>query len=161
MKLADWANIAQIGSGVAVVATLIFLVIQVGDNTAMTRAATFDSTLNGLAEFRTLIIGDPEIADLWDAFRAGEADHLAGSDETRLRQLLILAYEAQQRAYYAWKYGVLGDSEWTRFERQICLQFPRARDSENISGGLEAVLTPEFWAYIQSTCDSRGGDSGP
>ena len=155
MKLSDWVSVSEILSGIAVVATLIFLIIGLRENTAVTRAAAFDSTMRGLAEFRTLIISDPDIAGLWDAFRNGEADRLPGPDATRIRQLLILTYEAQQRAYYGWKYGVLGASEWSRFEYQICAQYPRARASENITRGLEAVLTPEFWEYMQTNCDSR------
>jgi hypothetical protein len=154
MKLSDWASIAEITSGLAVVVTLVFLVIGIRDNTAVARAQMFDSTLRGLAEFRTLLITDPEIASLWDAFRRGEADTLSGPDATRIRQFVILTYEAQQRAYYAWKYRVLGESEWSRFEIQICAQYPRARASENVTRGLAAVLTPEFWEYVQATCDS-------
>ena len=155
MKLSDWAKIAEIVSGMAVIATLIFLIIGINENTAITRVAMFDSSMRGLAEFRTLIISDSEVAGLWDAFRRGEADRLSGPDVTRIRQLLILTYEAQQRAYYARKYGVLGESEWSRFENQICAQYPRVRTSENITGGLEAVLTPEFWEYVQTTCDTQ------
>ena len=154
MKLSVWASMAEIASGIAVVITLIFLIIGINHNTAVTRAQMFDSTLRGLADFRTLLISDPEIASLWDAFRRGEADTLTGPDVTRIRQFVILTYEAQQRAYYAWRYGVLGASEWSRFENQICAQYPRARASENITGGLEAVLTPEFWEYVQATCDA-------
>ena len=125
MKLSDWASIAEIASGTAVVITLIVLIIGINHNTAVTKAQTFDSTLRGLAEFRTLLNSNPEVASLWDAFRRGEADALPGPDATRIRQFVILTYEAQQRAYYAWKYGVLGESEWSRFENQICGQYPR------------------------------------
>jgi hypothetical protein len=154
MKLPDWASIAEIASSIAVVTTLILLISGIKENTAITRATMFDTTMRGLAEFRTLIISDPEVARLWDAFRSGQADALSGPDRTRIRQLLILTYEAQQRAYYARKYGVLGESEWNRFENQICGQYPRVKASQNITGGLRAVLTPEFWGYMQETCDS-------
>ena len=39
-KLSEWASIAEIVSGIAVVITLVFLIFGIRENTEVTRAAT-------------------------------------------------------------------------------------------------------------------------
>jgi hypothetical protein len=51
MKLSDWAGIAEIFSGIAVVVTLVFLIIGIRENTEVTRAATYADLLDGLNEY--------------------------------------------------------------------------------------------------------------
>ena len=100
-KLSDWASIAEIISGVAVVVTLIFLIAGIRENTAISRAAMFDSTLQGLAEFRSHVIDSPEVADLWLAYENLDYDDLDETSQFRVAQLVTLALENQQRAYFA------------------------------------------------------------
>ena len=151
-KLTDWALIAEIVSGVAVVVTLIFLILGIRDNTAITRAAMFDSAMHGFAEFRGHVINNPDVADLWDAFLDLEYENLDRTSRTRVRHLVILAFENYQRAYYAREYGVLGESEWTRFEAQMCRQYVRVVRSEEQERVTSAVLTTDFWQYLETSC---------
>ena len=152
-KLSDWASIAEIISGVAVVVTLIFLIIGIRENTAISRAAMFDSTLQGLAEFRSHVINNQEVADLWLAYQSLGYDDLDQASQFRVSQLATLALENQQRAYYARKYGVLGESEWSRFGTQICRQYPRVASSRALTAYIQVVLTEEFWNFIKATCE--------
>lgn len=154
-KLSDWASIAEIVSGVAVLVTLVFLVVGIRENTAITRASMFDSSMNSVTEFRSLVISDPELADLWDTFRLDdqEFEALERTDRTRLRQMVMMVFEAYQRAYYARSYGVLGESEWSRFEMQMCLQYERAKPVEEIFSAMDIVLAPEFRTFMQGTCE--------
>lgn len=154
-KLSDWANGAQILSGVGVIITLVFLIMGIRDNTATTRAAVFDSTLQGLAEFRNAIVNSAEVAELWNAYTAYGYDDLDMTSQTRVTNLVILALENQQRAYYARTYGVLGESEWSRFEKNICVQYPRVAGSEALSQRVQAGLTGEFWEYMTMSCGSQ------
>ena len=154
-KLSDWASIAEIISGVAVVVTLIFLIVGIRENTSITRAAMFDSTLLGLAEFRSHVINNPEVADLWGAYMNLGYDDLDTTSKIRVSALVTLAFENQQRAYYARQYDVLGESEWSRFGRQICIQYPRVTSSEALTQYMQVVLTEEFWNFVVTTCESR------
>lgn len=157
-KLSDWAMIAEIVSGIAVVITLVFLILGIRENTAVTRAAMFDSIMHGIAEFRGHLIGNPEVAKLWEAFRDLEYDQLDRTSQTRVGQLVMLAFENYQRAYYARQYGVLGESEWTRFELQMCLQYGRVATSEEHSALLSLVLSNEFWNFMTTTCEPQDGN---
>jgi len=154
-NLSSWAMIAEIVSGIAVVITVIFLVIGIRENTAITRAAMFDSTMHGLAEFRGHVIQNPDVAELWIAYLDREYDQLDRTSQIRSRQLVMLAFENYQRAFYARRYGVLGESEWTRFALQMCSQYSRVAESEELATVLSSVLTNDFWASLTTTCDSK------
>ena len=151
-RLSNWAMYAEIVSGIAVVVTLVFLALGIRENTAITRAAMFDNTMDGLAELRGHIITNPEVGEMWRAFQDLEFSELDRTTQVRLRQLIFLTFENYQRAYYARQYGVLGDSEWTRFAGQMCRQHDLASSSEDLSQILQSVLTDDFWEFLTTTC---------
>jgi hypothetical protein len=61
-------------------------------------------------------------------------------------QLVLRSYE---KAFFARKYDVIGDSEWGRFERQLCVHDARAQ-----SAGIDPypILASEFVDYIRNEC---------
>ena len=87
LKLADWANIAEVLSGLAVVVTLILLVMGIRDNTAVARASVYDSAIGSLNDFRALIINDRDVAGLWQAIPNGKFEELDEIDQDRALQL--------------------------------------------------------------------------
>lgn len=67
-KLSDWANAAQIVSGIAVVVTLLFLILGIRENTAITRATAYDRNMDSLNYVRNVLVTDPETLDAWQKF---------------------------------------------------------------------------------------------
>ena len=51
-KLSDWASIAEIVSGIAVVVALVFLVVGIRENTEMARASMYERTFDSLNQWR-------------------------------------------------------------------------------------------------------------
>ena len=64
-KLSDWASIAEIVSGIAVVITLVFLVLGIRENTEVMRATSFASSIDTLNEFTASVVTDSELRQLW------------------------------------------------------------------------------------------------
>ena len=147
-KLADWASIAEIVSGVAVVVTLVFLILGIQENTEATRASTYGRSMAGMLDFRKTIITDPEVARVYNAFLDYNTAELDDVGTTRVRQLIWMVYSIYEDAFYAQEYGVLGGSEWTRFRQQICLHWPRMV-SAGFDESLPEVMTPDFMYYIE------------
>jgi len=67
-KLSDWASIAEIISGIAVLVTLVFLVLEIRAGTNVTRASMYGDILDSLVENRTLRIEDSEFDSLVQQF---------------------------------------------------------------------------------------------
>jgi hypothetical protein len=151
-KLSDWASIAEIVSGIAVLITLVFLVIGIRDNTEISRAIAYDRNIDSLSEVRREIVTNPDAARLWVAFQENDIESLDSSDMLRARQLIWWLFGVYEKSYFANQYGVLGSSEWDRFAVQICAQYARVRTSSTLENGLRAVVTSEFMDYIDVSC---------
>lgn len=153
-KLSDWASIAEIVSGIAVIVTLVFLILGVRENTEITRVSMYERSVDSLIRFRTEILSDPELTRLLGAFLDNELAEIEGLDSLRLRQMVFNFFQIYEKAYFADKYGVLGQAEWSRFEVQICLQYSRAVSAQ-LADALRVVLTADFMEYIEVTCTNR------
>jgi len=151
-KLSHWASIAEILSGLAVVITLLLLVVGIRENTEITRASVYGSSIDSMNDFRTRIVDDRDVARLWSAYQLGELDDLDQPDQARLAQLIIMLFGIYEKAYYAREYDVIGLSEWSRFEFQICRQYDRVRASSFLNRNLEVGMTEQFLTYISMSC---------
>jgi hypothetical protein len=151
-KLSDWANIAEIISGVAVIVTLIFLILGIRENTEVTRAAAYDRNIDALNLLRTEVVRDSEIARRWYAYETGQAAALEGIDRLQLNNQINITFSNYEKAYFNHKYGVLGDSEWTRYERQICINLRRLEPLPDLKADMATVVTDEFVEFMQDLC---------
>ena len=150
--LSDWASVTEIVSGIAVIISLVILIVGIRENTEVTRASVYENSINSMNDFRTRIIDDREIAGLWGAYQAGELEGLDQPDQSRVGQLIFMLFGVYEKSYYAQQYGVIGSSEWSRFEFQICRQYARVRSSQFLFQNLEVGMTQEFLGYIRASC---------
>ncbi len=149
-KLSDWASIAEILSGVAVVATLIFLIVGIRENTEVTRAAAYGGLVTGLNDIGMMIAQDEALAGIWQSYREGDSEELSDDEEFRLRTLLRNMWRVYEWAYYSNQYDTLGSAEWDRFESAICAN--RGNSEQAQWSYIESILTEEFSAYIGGNC---------
>jgi hypothetical protein len=151
-KLSDWASVAEIASGVAVVITLAILIIGIRENTDAIRASTYAQSLNALNQWRGSIYESREVGGFWEAFRAGDVDELDSVDTGRLGQFVINLFTIYEHSYFAWQRGLIGGSEWRRFEPNICLQYTRVARLPRVSLAYEGALTKEFQDFVSELC---------
>ena len=113
MSLSDLASIGSLVSGVAVLFSLIFVGIQVRQNTKQMRRAELNSSMEQASAFRRTIVGDPGVAELW-VKGLSDTDTLNGPDAVRfellLEETLWLAFNIWDRS----KSGLLDEDEWAR-----------------------------------------------
>ena len=151
LKLSDWASIAEIVSGAAVIVTLIILIIGVRDNTQTVRASAYSENRNAMNSFQTEILTDQDALRVWDAYVTQETAELDQLDRQRLTLIVLSFFRIYEDAYNLDQYGYLGDQEWQRFDRNICFWFERAR-SANISDVLQDTMTRGFFEYVSEAC---------
>jgi hypothetical protein len=85
--LEDIGNLGDFISGIAVVVTIIYLTIQIRQNTASVRAATIQSAAQANAEMLDHFVRDPE---LYRIYQAGTCDFEGLSPEGRFRFASIM-----------------------------------------------------------------------
>jgi hypothetical protein len=153
-KLSDWASIAEIVSGVAVVVTLVFLIRGIDENTELTRAALYASHINAFNEQSRDAYSDPEVARIFRAWLVEDFSSLSESDNARLEQMVAYFFRSYEGAFLAHQSGLYGEFEWERMERSTCDNYGRA-----IAGGfaylLDALMTRPFLDFMEHNCPSR------
>ena len=151
-KLSDWASIAEIVSGIAVLITLIFLVLGIRENTAVTRAAAFDRNIDSINQIAITLARDEELMRLFQYYQDDhlDIDELSSEEWARVRAIVRSILRIYESAYYSNQYGTLGLSEWSRFERQD-LSPPSRMDMVQWND-IESVLTQEFANYVDKSC---------
>ena len=152
-KLSDWASVAEILSGIAVVITLIVLIFGVRDNTAVLRASEYSALIRDLNNFQTAQMTDAQSIRLWRDYLDGEAfsSDMSAEDNDRLILAVLIYSRIYETAYYSNKYGLLGESEWARFARVSCQNDDRVQDYGEFDL-LEETMTAEYVGYLAETC---------
>jgi len=144
-QLSDWASIAEIAASIAVVITLLLVVSSMRANTNALQANTYQELM------RDINMTEKGIAEL---FATGQTDQLQ-----RFGYLTNQLWGIYEAAFFARERGVLGDNEWIRFERMICLEredgdkygyWDVERFGLNVP--LRDTLTPHFVAYVDDLC---------
>ena len=112
MTLSDLAAIGSFVSGVAVVITLVFLVIQMRLNTAALKRAEYNAAQTAASAFRMTIVDNRDVATLLTAALA-QNGNLDETDNLRLQHLLTeilwfswLVWDRQQTGLFSkddWK----------------------------------------------------------
>ena len=150
-KLSDWASTAEILSSIAVVVTLLFLVFGIRENTEITRVAAYDRNIDSLNQWRLGVAQNEELLGAWNAYRRGEVDGVIEAEDLGLGLVLTALWGTYEKSYYANKYGILGVSEWSRFEVQICVN--RAINVRLWNEMVKIRLTEEFADYVVAFCE--------
>jgi hypothetical protein len=125
-KLKEYALIAEIVGGIAIVLSLIFVGLQIKQNNELSLANSYRELLSDLNEVQSVMMTDENIHRVWLSFLNGEAETLSQSDYLRLRQTVGSLLRVYESAFYAFNYSQLGLSEWARMQGRIAhRQFER------------------------------------
>ena len=105
MSIQEWAAIAEIVGAVAVVASLVYLAVQIRQNThglAMslksTELAAFERNVEAGNRIREIFILNPDVSELFARGKDSYTD-LGSSDKIRFGMLLSNVFSAFQGAY--------------------------------------------------------------
>jgi len=154
--LSDWATFAEIAASIAVVATLLLVVASMRENTNALQANTYQELMRDMNVWRMSYreagfpVSDERFAEFVNSETQDRLEHL--------RLSLTELWGVYEAAFFANERGVLGEHEWVRFERMICVEWASAAEykywSDSFAGMLPLtnVLTPAFSAYVEDLC---------
>jgi hypothetical protein len=157
MSIMEISKLRTIGEGISVVAvlvTLVFLILEVRENTAAIRTESFGESINKLNEWRLNLAGNRELAQMFADFNDGAVMELDRAERQQFGLVMTSLWSIYETAYFAQSYGTLGESEWSRFERVLCSQYESAVafkkglwDTE-----VQMILSPEFRLFVEEQC---------
>jgi hypothetical protein len=149
-KLQEYALIAEIVGGIAIVASLLFVGLQIQQNTAVAKVSSYQQNIEEISDWRTLIITDVELLRLFNLY-TNEEELSADPDRkdaTRLIMLMANYFGTIENAFYAKEYGLLGETEWDRFKISACEHYNRM---ERTKVGIN-FITDDFRSYLETEC---------
>jgi len=137
--------IELLGAG-AILMGLIFVGLELRQNTAAMQAATIQGLADSSQEHLLLLASDPELLEIQQK-AVTDPDQLS---ETEARQNFLLERARWFRSYVAFQQfrrGTLGEEDWEPYERLICRRAP-SQWQEHIS-----VFSIQFVEFVESTCN--------
>jgi len=148
MKLDNWARLAEIASGIAVVVTLVILVGGISDNTSATRAAVYQDLMGELNDFNLAFADDTELATEWLNHFQPDWEGLSGEFGSRIVMLSRVMFRTYDSAFHSYRTGNLGETQWQRFARSICSNL----QMEELWTETAIVLSDDFVEYAETFC---------
>lgn len=151
-RLAQMNPLLEFVGGVAVLVGLVFVGLELRQNTEAVQAATLQSITEQSQDYLLLLAENGELNAIW---RQGVSD-LSKLDESEASRFNFL-YRAQwirfQNAFLQWRRGTLDDDDWAFYEGIICRKEGDA-GSPSARGATwpdhRGALTSEFVAFVES-----------
>jgi hypothetical protein len=116
MSLNDLANIGQVIGAIAVVISLIYVALQIRQNTNAVRSATAQSVHEHFVNWYHLIAADAELSRI-AANGLRDYQSLSENERTRFIAAFMSFLSYSQNAFLKWRQGLLTPSLWLGWEQ--------------------------------------------
>ena len=152
----NWEAIGAVGEivgAVAVLATLLYLALQIRQNTRFVQAATYHSAIRARNEFNFAVAMNPELSAL--LIRAADRNTaLDAEEQQRFNALMWALFNLFEDAFVQHSQGLLSRESWegTRWAMRVQLSSSAARDwMQQNRPGFTAGLQGEITNLIAQT----------
>jgi hypothetical protein len=146
MSLGEWASIASLVSAVALVVSVIYVSIQIRNNTRAVRATAFQQVVDSFAGISLEIAKDRNLVDL---YLRGSQDFASLSDVERTQySLMLLSFlRRAENVFFQTEIHLLQSDHWSGIRDSIkaIADPPGARECWSV---INCHLNPEFRAFI-------------
>ena len=154
LNLSNWANIAEIGTSVVVVLSLVYIGFELDQNTKATHANSWQTINALLIDLEIAEASDPELGNL---IRTAESNPQELSAEqfwrfSRIAESRIGVFEI---TYLAIRNETLGDYQWQAMEGYLAFTMCKPGYQQFWEKNGVAVYHPDFVRYVNqvlTTC---------
>ena len=121
MNFEALGNLGDFIGGIGVIATLLYLAVQIRTNTQEVRSASLDSTRNSYLESQRSLWRDPELVRIWFSGLSGE--ELSDLDGRRFSLMLISVAREWETAFHKSRGGTLDSASWAGMAEEFARTF--------------------------------------
>jgi hypothetical protein len=148
VTLSQLADIGELLGGIGVVASLVYLAIQIRQNTRTVRGSTLHLNTEIWASL-FVRLADPGIAQAYVAGMLGRAD-IRPLHYTQFFFICRAMFVAFENQYYQMRQGVLDPDTYAAYQRSISTQFLAFRGFRLWWRQSRAVFSPAFVAHVDA-----------
>lgn len=150
MDLITLSALAQVISAVGVIISLIYLAVQVRQNTRAVRNSTHHHLTVTRLDYVGMVVQNPELSHI---LHRGSQDLTTLSAEERYRFSLLMYYlfSAGENFYYQYRQGALDEEQWARWCETLRNYFTQpgirawfAKNPRRFAASFNAFLQHEF-----------------
>lgn len=105
-SLHDWSAVAEILSSIAVLATLVFFVVEIQQTNDAVRANTYQGMAAMTVDFNAQFFENPEVAQ-FIARTASEDYELSPDEAIRLRAMISASYRMMNNIWFQYEVGTI------------------------------------------------------
>jgi hypothetical protein len=114
MNWTKWSSIAEIVSSIAILMTLIYLTLEIRQNTDAIQADAREGAMQGDVGWLYQMVQDPELNILLN-----QREPLTEAEATKLQAYLIAFMRLKEVNYLQYKTGVLDPESWANYQTSI------------------------------------------
>jgi hypothetical protein len=139
-------SIVEMTGIVAVAFGLLFVAIELRQNTAAMQAETIQGLNDSSQEYLLVLASDPSLIELQQKAVA-EPDSLNDIEERQYYLLERTRWLRSQNAFTQYQRGTLGDNDWETYSRLVCTREQSSWQDQ------KSAFALEFVQFVESTCD--------
>jgi len=148
-NLQKWSAIAEILSSVAVLATLVFFVVEINQTNDAVRANTYQGMAAMTVEFNAQFFENPEVSE-FIAMTASEDYELTKAEAIRLRAMISASYRLMNNTWFQYKVGTISEPQMESLLYPAVLNLRRRGRMrfEWTEGEDKLLLDPDLVEYL-------------
>jgi hypothetical protein len=150
VTLQDLGSIGEVLGALGVIISLIYLAVQIRQNTRSLRASSRQAVLDGQSNFATLLLHNDNMARV---YRVGIEDigKLTDDERVQLDALLVTMFRSFQNLYFEHESSTVEQGIWDGFHRNMLWHMKRPGVREWWETR-KVLYSPAFSAFL----DGRG-----
>lgn len=114
-------SLTEVFGSIAVVISLVFVGLEIRQNTAASRAATYQEIIRASNEYLLVIGADPDLSlIMYRASSDSLRERLSGLDQLQYFNVRRVFRRNMENAYVQHQIGVPGDVEWDTYHGLAC-----------------------------------------
>ncbi len=154
----NWDAIGAVGEVVgatAVVVTLVYLAIQIKQNTAAIRVSTHQDLLANQTAAQGAVANNPQLAELWQ--RADERyEDLTPAERKQFNVFILNMFNTFQSARFNYEAGLLDEEVWRAWFRGYASVIEASPGVRNEWEQLRELYTPNIRSVVDQICANSG-----
>ena len=109
-------QVGELVAAIAVVISLIFVGLEVRDNTVASEAATYQSLASDDVQLLLNVSSSPELSRIYEAYMFQESDGLTENEVLQAQWQLLAQLRFMENLYFQYELGMLPEDVWAARE---------------------------------------------
>ena len=159
LNLQKWSAIAEILSSVAVLATLVFFVVEIRQTNGAVRANTYQEMAAMTVDFNAQFFENPEVSEFIARTVAEDYD-LTKAEAIRLRSMISAMYRMMNNTWFQYEVGTITEQQMESLLYPAILNFRRRGRMrlEWEEGEDKLLLDADLVEYLDKEIYETGSD---